>query len=520
MFAHAAMVYKNITGMKDYATDLEARAISSWNWYQQQVADGTRNSNIDVTSPASTSVMSGDADLTVEQQDAHAVIAAVYLFALTGNSTYSDYIINHYNNSFVMQFSGDDPHSQYWGFYTGSAYDNDQRAALLFYTTLPNADPSVKNAILTKIGDHAESNSSNQFIWDSNLNPYRAYVPGKLYHWGSNNPICTLGDHLSDLVKYNINPSQQSDYKKRAVNILHYINGVNPLNMTLLTNMGSYGAEKSAMCMYHEWFRENSAWDHNCAPGYMPGGVNLLDYYGNDAFIKAQPDMKAYKDGYFNQDYSITEPMCNYQATYVELVASFVGKSSGSAPAIESIPEPTTIVSISPVSIKTSINQAPTLPATVSIIYSNNTTDTVPVTWGSINPASYAHEGTFTVNGSIEFATIPAVANITVKPYLIGIVNGSSAASGHATGSAFDDDTATYYQSSSTSNNRYVGMDLGAGNEKVIRKVKYYSTPSYESALNNAQIQGSNTSASSGFTTLYTLPASTTSGWKIGRAHV
>ena len=78
---------------------------------------------------------------------------------------------------------------------------------------------------------------------------------------------------------------------------------------------------------------------------------------------------------------------------------------------------PITVQNITAVSVNTIAGVVPALPSTVTATMSNGTTQTVSVTWDSVDPSQYAAAGTFTVNGSIaESATVKASASVTVSP--------------------------------------------------------------------------------------------------------
>jgi hypothetical protein len=104
-----------------------------------------------------------------------------------------------------------------------------------------------------------------------------------------------------DFITFNINPSTHAQYKEVAEQYLHWMHGVNPMGMVMLSNMYSYGAEKCANEIYHTWFTDGSIWDNSLtslngpAPGYVPGGPNK-SYSGTVAGITNQPPQKAYKD--------------------------------------------------------------------------------------------------------------------------------------------------------------------------------------------------------------------------------
>ena len=132
-----------------------------------------------------------------------------------------------------------------------------------------------------------------------------------------------------------------------AEDYLHYLHGVNPFGMVYLSNMGSYGASKSATAFYHTWFK-----DDNPAPGYVTGGANsrytwadCCKEYDADNNAKGcgsasnnalcyvtsvpvgEPHEKMYaniNDGWPLNSWEITEPSLGYQTAYIRLISRFV----------------------------------------------------------------------------------------------------------------------------------------------------------------------------------------------------
>lgn len=69
---------------------------------------------------------------------------------------------------------------------------------------------------------------------------------------------------------------------------------------------------------------------------------------------------------------------------------------------------------------------------------------------------------------------------------------------------AFDDNESTYYVAYFwAANDKYIGIDLGENNEKVITKVRILPKPGYSKQIKNIHIQGSNLIESAGYTSLY-----------------
>jgi len=153
-----------------------------------------------------------------------------------------------------------------------------------------------------------------------------------------------------------------ADVTNLALKHLHYLLGLNPLNMVYLTNMAAYGGEHSSFQLYHSWFsytagdgdHGNAQWNgkptwvteplypyhpldtqtsvYGPAPGFVPGGPNW--YYSCSWDIpKKNFPAYAYRDFSVGCDWSgsacrscsweITEPMQAYQGPVVSLI-SFV----------------------------------------------------------------------------------------------------------------------------------------------------------------------------------------------------
>ncbi|HXK20165.1 MAG TPA: glycoside hydrolase family 9 protein, partial [Polyangiaceae bacterium] len=129
MFAHAALVFEKFPKLKGYAEELGTRAKRAFARFQQMPRrvdcdDGT--------------IRSGDADKSLVEQEQASVVAAIYLFALTGERAYTEVVAKSFQATRPMQ-------EDRW-----SSYDPEQGEALLFYASLANADPTIKAAILER----------------------------------------------------------------------------------------------------------------------------------------------------------------------------------------------------------------------------------------------------------------------------------------------------------------------------------------------------------------------------------
>ncbi len=307
MFAHAALVFQKLPAKAGEANTLLQKAQLAWNWFRANPI----NLNSDTGE-----IKAGDADVYADGQIGMAVTAAVYLFALTGQTTYQDYIRDNYTKTYPLK-----------GF-AWSVYEPYIGDALLFYTTLNNADATLKQTILSRFNQQLQQRT---VIYGdgTTLDPYRAYMPNDQYHWGSNSVKSNIGSTNYDAILYNQAANNAKVYQDRALGSLNYIHGVNPLGKVYLSNMYDYGAERSIHEIYHEWFGQgvydNALTSPNGPPpGYLVGGPNKN--YTGSAPIKGLPPMKAYID---NNDgairaWEISEPAIYYQSSYIKLLSKFV----------------------------------------------------------------------------------------------------------------------------------------------------------------------------------------------------
>jgi len=321
MYAHASYVYSQFSALASEAADLKSRAINAWNNYQ--------STPVKQTTCDSGEIKAGIADLSVGEQNAAAVVAAVYLYAITGSSTYNDYVKANYRTTRPYNDMG-------W-----SRYNAEHGEALLFYSSLSSADATLKNTLLND--KRSDVNAGNQvYGFAANDDLYRSFMHNEQYHWGSNHPRANYGNSNVDVLTYNLAGANADSYRTRAVEVLHYFHGVNPLGMVYLSNMRSYGATVSANEIYHTWYASGSKWSNavssTCgpAPGYVPGGANASAARDGVPISLTppvgQPQQKSYRDwnvgynaslGINESSWAVTEPGIYYQASYVKLLSVF-----------------------------------------------------------------------------------------------------------------------------------------------------------------------------------------------------
>jgi endoglucanase len=323
IFAHAAVVFGKLPQLKHYTDELSSRAKRAYGHFQQK----PRRTDCD-----DGTIRSGDADTDLVSQEQTSVVAAIYLFALTGEPAYAEVIAKGLPTTVPMR-------EDRW-----SSYAPEQGEALLFYAALPNADPAIKTAILER--KLSQARTVDIYGMKPELDLYRAYMREDSFHWAHNQVRANVGNTNYQLVRLGqAKPSDSATFVDRAEGLLNSFHGVNAMGIVYLTNMYAYGAEKSANQIFHTWFRDGDP-DYDDAqksrlgppPGYVPGGPNH-QYCASQpqsrcfkSKLKQQPPQKAYLD--FNtgweptvehdQSWEITEPGIYYQAAYVSLVSKFV----------------------------------------------------------------------------------------------------------------------------------------------------------------------------------------------------
>ena len=306
IFAHAARVYGRFEPWKPFADDLRSRAERAWRWYRSH----PRSLDCD-----SGEIRSGDGNLDSDAQDRAEAVAAMHLWALTGDASYHD--VFKAKVGAMRQLA-----EPVW------TYREMGAAEVLFdYLAQPGANHATCENIAAA---YSRSLRLPLFMPQDGANElYRAWMPDDSYHWGGNRTrachgLAALGGVSSGLAA----GAQREQLRQRAADLLHALHGVNPLDFVYLTNMSRYGAESSASRMYHE------AYNTELPPGYLVGGPNR-DYTGSLDWIRQQPFAKAYaelNEGPPVNSWEITEPAIYYQAIYVRLLSAFVAGASGEGP--------------------------------------------------------------------------------------------------------------------------------------------------------------------------------------------
>lgn len=332
-FAFGATVFEALGSEHlAYAQDLRARAETAWQFADQNPGLTFRNND---AGSGSSGLGAGQQEVDEAGRRNKKLQAACHLFELTGSAEYRDYF--------------DQTYAQTGFISTGYTYGWEEflQESLLHYTTLEGATP----AVITDIRDTYEAGvlgGDNLPAHRDARDPYRA--PLQTYTWGSNSTKARVGLVLHSFVKYGLMGAPEDEVLAAAESYLHYVHGTNPLGLVYLTNMGAFGAERSATQIFHTWFADGSpTWDSALdstagpAPGFLAGGPNpSYDWdgccpngcgTGNDCGTArptppyGQPPQKSYldfNDGWPVNSWSVTENSNGYQAAYIRLLSKFV----------------------------------------------------------------------------------------------------------------------------------------------------------------------------------------------------
>ncbi len=335
-FALGSKVYGSLnnTDLNIYAADLKTRAENAWTWAVANPSVIFRNND---TATGSLNLGAGQQETDDAGRATKKRMAAIYLFAATGSTTYRDFIDTNYTNAPLKA----------WNNFADPFREN-ENTSLLYYTGLANATTSVVTDLKSSFKTAMGSTDNWQAV-RTNKDPYHAHLPNDHYTWGSNSVKSLKGTMFMNLVVFGISDTDAMEAKNAGLRYVNYIHGVNPQGMVYLSNMYSLGEFSSVNEFYHTWFGDGSLkWDrvgtstYGPAPGFLVGGPNpSYDWDSNctsgspnagcgsaaPSPPKGQPAQKSYKD--FNtswpiNSWSVTENSCGYQSNYLRLLSKFV----------------------------------------------------------------------------------------------------------------------------------------------------------------------------------------------------
>ncbi len=338
--ALGATVFRS-RGMPGYADSLLDASLRAWEWADSN-PDVLFNNND--RRYHSVGLGAGRMEISDYGRQMAKLEAACFLFEATGDLKFRNFFDEHYQENMMLKSHNTSP------------FESGDQEVLLHYTTLGNGTKPIQDSIKEEYKNAILEGEYNLPAQRMVKDPYLACL--KDYTWGSNGVKSAQGNMFYDVITFGIDPAINEECREAAMNYLHYIHGVNPMNMTYLSNMYNYGGDNCANEFYHSWFCNGSEkWDrvgestYGPPPGYLTGGAN--PHYNwdrccpdncsnaeNNAMCfsesitppRGQPDQKSYKD--FNtswplNSWEITENSCSYQVRYILLLSKFVKAGTG-----------------------------------------------------------------------------------------------------------------------------------------------------------------------------------------------
>jgi hypothetical protein len=330
VYALGAKVYgAQVPALAAYAADLQARAVAAWTWGIANPDVQFRNND---PSAGTSGLGSGQQETDDYGRAMDRIVAAIYLFDLTGDATYREYVDAHYREAHLFTVP------------LASASEAWIQRPLLYYASLSGATPAVAADIRNQYVAQFDRGNGWGAV-STQADPYMAYLAA--YSWGSNGMKAAQGAMFIDLVLYGLSSHPAAASTQAASHYVHYLHGVNPLGKVYLSNMSEFGAENSVAQFFHHWFGAGTQFDKRVnpnagppPPGYLVGGANSQYSWEQGCPLITplcgvappsppfdQPAQKSYLD--FNASYpidswTVTEPDLEYQANYILLLSKFV----------------------------------------------------------------------------------------------------------------------------------------------------------------------------------------------------
>jgi endoglucanase len=432
MLAHAAVVMKNFSSWTTYSDDLKTKAISAWNNYQ----NNGNKSEVCNNGGIKAGDGNGPGNQYATEHLEEAVCAAVYLFALTGEATYGNFVKNNYTKS------------RPWNVGTGSEewsrYRGNQGEALLYYTKLANADQTVKDAIINLRTSNAKSSGNTWFPAATSLYRNKMIVN----NYGSNNLISQQAAEGMDMLVYNLRSADHGKYKEKALSAMNFIHGTNPMGVCFLSNMYSQGGDLCADETWHTWYNVNTKYDNinsGCnkigpTPGLLTGGINksgsgeLKVKVGPTQFnslVKDQPNEKKFSNKNFtgtgacpteesayaySTPWEYNEAGIYYQAAYVRALAHFVARYQADVAVTGVTLNTTSTSSAAGLNVQLSATVAPSNASNTSVSWSSSNNAIASVNSNGLITTKAAGSCTITATTTSGSKTANCALTVTAAP--------------------------------------------------------------------------------------------------------
>jgi endoglucanase len=325
--AHAAIVFRSI-GQNTIAAGYATAAVAGWNWLNAYTATGAEN---DLKASAASAVFRMDPTQSTAQAFVDAFPWDTWDGMIPNTITPGEGTLSTGAWHYLLNASG-----------TASVKTKIEAAVAQGFV----------NPAFTADGPYGGMFGSSTNGWD--------------WSWGSNRNQAFYGLNLFMAARQGIYGSHtEAEVLALAQKHLHYMLGLNPLNMVYMTNMAAYGGEHSSFQIFHSWFSftvndgDNGNTTYNGkpqsvleplypynpadtqtstygpAPGLVPGGPN---WYYDGTYVIPNRTFPAYAYRDFSvgcgwngsvctaSSWEVTEPDVGYQGAMV-LLTSFVMSS-------------------------------------------------------------------------------------------------------------------------------------------------------------------------------------------------
>jgi endoglucanase len=320
--AHAAIVFRAI-GQTSIATGYAAAATAGWNWLNAYAASGSEK---DLKAAAASAVFRMDPTQPSAQAFADAFPWDTWDGMIPNTATPAEGTIS----------------TGAWHYLMNSAGSASVKAKISTGVQQGLVDPAF-----TADGPYGGMFGSSTNGWD--------------WSWGSNRNQAFYGLNLFMAARQGIVGSHtQAQVLALAHKHVHYLLGLNPLNMVYMTNMAAYGGEHSSFQIFHSWFSftvndgdhgnatyngkpqavveplypyyasDSATSSYGPAPGLVPGGAN---WYYDGTYVIPNRTYPAYAYRDFSvgcawngsactaSSWEVTEPDVGYQGATVLLLA-------------------------------------------------------------------------------------------------------------------------------------------------------------------------------------------------------
>jgi hypothetical protein len=142
------------------------------------------------------------------------------------------------------------------------------------------------------------------------------------YWWGSNRLIGTTGGLLVMATEYTDDKEKKKAYLDAAEEYVHYLFGRNPIGKCYFSNMKSFGAENSAMVMFHSWVGNIN---RPAGAKYIGEGEGRIGPFPGMVIGGVNGSMKRLVENldWRQKPWEYTEPDIGYQVAVLQLLVPF-----------------------------------------------------------------------------------------------------------------------------------------------------------------------------------------------------